>query len=185
MMNATAERRPLARPAEPYGIMPAPATVRIERTLPGPVERVWAYLTESDKRATWLASGEMDLREGGAVALTFRNNNLSSTTDSAGSADVDGVITGVVRQCEPPRLLTFSWGDRGSEVTFELSPKGADTLLVITHRKLADHTQLLSVSAGWHAHVGLLLDLLSGEAPRSFWPEHARLEKDYAERFPG
>jgi uncharacterized protein YndB with AHSA1/START domain len=27
-------------------------TLRIERILPGPVERVWAYLTERDKRAT-------------------------------------------------------------------------------------------------------------------------------------
>jgi uncharacterized protein YndB with AHSA1/START domain len=43
-----------------------PSTVRIERLLPGPVERVWAYLTESTKRATWLAAGEFDLRVGGA-----------------------------------------------------------------------------------------------------------------------
>ena len=31
--------------AEPFATMPAPATVRIERLLPGPIERVWAYLT--------------------------------------------------------------------------------------------------------------------------------------------
>ena len=30
-------------------------TVRLERLLPGPIERVWAYLTEPDKRATWFA----------------------------------------------------------------------------------------------------------------------------------
>ena len=28
-----------------------PGTVKMERLLPGPVERVWAYLTESKKRA--------------------------------------------------------------------------------------------------------------------------------------
>ena len=28
-----------------------PGTVKLERLLPGPVERVWAYITESDKRA--------------------------------------------------------------------------------------------------------------------------------------
>jgi len=33
-----------------------PSTIRFERLLPGPVERVWAYLTESKKRATWLAA---------------------------------------------------------------------------------------------------------------------------------
>ncbi|MBK6883055.1 MAG: hypothetical protein IPH05_08950 [Flavobacteriales bacterium] len=30
---------------------------------------MWAYLTESDKRAKWLASGDMDLRVGGDVNL--------------------------------------------------------------------------------------------------------------------
>ena len=34
-----------------YGVQTEPATVRIQRLLPGPIERVWAYLTESDLRA--------------------------------------------------------------------------------------------------------------------------------------
>src|SRR2546425_570973 len=55
-----------------------PGTVKMERLLPGPVERVWAYLTESDKRATWLAAGEFDLRLGGKVRLEFDNCSLSS-----------------------------------------------------------------------------------------------------------
>jgi uncharacterized protein YndB with AHSA1/START domain len=42
-------------------------TVRFERTLPGPIERVRAFLTVSDKRAQWLAAGEMELRIGGSV----------------------------------------------------------------------------------------------------------------------
>jgi hypothetical protein len=49
----------------------APATMRLERLLPGPVERVWAYLTESEKRATWLCGGEFELRVGGRVRLEF------------------------------------------------------------------------------------------------------------------
>lgn len=28
----------------------APDTLRIERILPGPIERIWPFLTESDKR---------------------------------------------------------------------------------------------------------------------------------------
>lgn len=35
-----------------YGMIIEPGTLRIQRLLPGPIERVWAYLTESDKRAT-------------------------------------------------------------------------------------------------------------------------------------
>jgi uncharacterized protein YndB with AHSA1/START domain len=37
-------------------------TVRLERLLPGPLERAWSFLTESDKRARWLAGGEWELR---------------------------------------------------------------------------------------------------------------------------
>ena len=46
-----------------------PSTIRFERLLPGPVERVWAYLVESTKRATWLAAGEFDLRVGAGWAV--------------------------------------------------------------------------------------------------------------------
>lgn len=60
-----------------FGVIPEPGTVRFERLLPGPIERVWAFLTESDKRGTWLASGEMELRVGGRVALHFRHTDLS------------------------------------------------------------------------------------------------------------
>src|SRR5258708_9447915 len=36
------------------GTSPAPATVRLERLLPGPLERAWAYLIDAAKRKTWL-----------------------------------------------------------------------------------------------------------------------------------
>jgi uncharacterized protein YndB with AHSA1/START domain len=175
--------------AEPYATMPTPATVTIERILPGPVERAWAYIAESDKRRKWFAEGPMDLRQGGAVALTFRNNDLSVETgrrDSNCSPDgVDHQMNGEILRCEPPRLLVFRWSPdaTASEVTFELSPHGSDTRMLVTHRRLADRRQLLSVSAGWHVHIGILMDLLSEQAPRSFWSEHARLERVYSERF--
>ena len=35
---------------EDFGHVLSPDTVQIKRVLPGPIERVWAYLTESDKR---------------------------------------------------------------------------------------------------------------------------------------
>jgi uncharacterized protein YndB with AHSA1/START domain len=35
---------------DPYGVLIEPATLKIQRLLPGPVERVWAYLTDSDLR---------------------------------------------------------------------------------------------------------------------------------------
>ena len=45
-----------------YGVVLESGAVRFERLLPGPVERVWSYLTQSEKRGTWLASGQIEPR---------------------------------------------------------------------------------------------------------------------------
>jgi len=49
-----------------HGVLTEPMTLTIQRLLTGTPERVWAYLTESDLRRRWLASGEMELRVGAA-----------------------------------------------------------------------------------------------------------------------
>ncbi|KQV66316.1 SRPBCC family protein [Rhizobium sp. Root1220] len=188
-MDTAAESYARGKTAEPYGTMLAPETVRIERLLPGPIERVWSYLTDSDKRAKWFAGGPMELRQGGAVSLTFRNSDLSdgeTHPDSVCSADgVDHVMTGVITKCEPPRLLSFNWSadGTGTDTTFELSQEGPDTRLVVTHRRIPNRMQLVNMSAGWHVHIGILIDLLSETTPRRFWPEQIRLMKVYQARF--
>ena len=40
-----------------YGTLIEPTTLKIQRMLPGPIERVWAYLTDSELRRKWLAAG--------------------------------------------------------------------------------------------------------------------------------
>jgi uncharacterized protein YndB with AHSA1/START domain len=169
-----------------FGVVTEARTLRIRRVLNGPIERVWAYLTESDKRGTWLAPGPMELRAGGRVELTFRNSDLSAPAEpppekykEAGCATMHGRIT----RCEPPRLLSHTWGD-DSEVTFELTPQGGDVLLVLTHRRLPDRTTMVQVGSGWHAHLAILIDHLNGRAPRPFWSNHARLEAEYEKRLP-
>ena len=61
-----------------YGVMTEARTVRLERVLPGPIERVWDYLTDSKKRGKWFASGPMDLRVGGEVEFRFHHADLSA-----------------------------------------------------------------------------------------------------------
>ena len=56
----------------------APRTVRLERILPGPIERVWDYLVDGEKRGEWLCSGEMEPRVGGKVELEFQHSDLSA-----------------------------------------------------------------------------------------------------------
>ena len=38
-----------------YGVLTEPTTLTIQRLLPGPVERIWSYLTDSELRRKWLA----------------------------------------------------------------------------------------------------------------------------------
>ena len=177
--------------SDPYGVPIARDAVRIERTLPGPIERIWAYLTESDKRATWLAEGEMELRAGGRVVHVFRNDDLTPNDDPppAKYAAVSGEyrMEGKVVTCEPPRLLEYTWGEERGEdsvVRFELTPSGSSVRLVVTHRRLPNRDEMVGVAAGWHAHLDILLDRLEGRTPAGFWARHTALEAEYEKLIP-
>jgi uncharacterized protein YndB with AHSA1/START domain len=159
-------------------------TIRLERLLPGPIERVWAYLTESDKRATWFAGGTFDLRAGGKADLHFDHSNISSekTPDEYKGKRSDWSET--ITRVEPPRLLsyTFTHGGPESEVTFELETRGKDVLLVLTHRRIVDRKTKIGLASGWDAHVRILEDRLNGVEPRPFWTTHAKLKGEYEAR---
>ncbi|WP_309086352.1 SRPBCC family protein [Chelativorans sp.] len=169
------------------GEIVAPATVRIERRLPGPAERLWEYLTQSEKRRLWLASGDMEVFAGGKVELLFRHGELSSepTPERFKHFETSPPMFGEVTECDPPRLLTYSWpGDNGaSEVSFELFPEGKNVRLVLTHRRLESTEAMKMVAGGWEAHLGILEDRLSGLPPRGFWSAFAQLEEQYARKF--
>lgn len=174
-----------------YGATSGPREMRFERLLPGPIERVWTYLVDSDLRGRWLAAGPMEQKTGGRVELTFRHRDLSpDETPPANYADMNENGHRAVNEVvdfDPPRLLTITWESAGpnpSEVTFELSPQGNEVLLVLTHRKLADRGEMVNVSGGWHTHLGILEDLLAGRPRRPFWAVWRVKEADYDSRLP-
>ncbi len=164
-------------------------TVRFERLLPGPIERVWSYLIDSDKRALWLCGGDTELEVGGHVELHFNNALLSGPDDIeppekhrsvAGKVSFSGTVT----RCEPPHLLAHTWDfkDEASEVCYELEEQGDKVRLVLTHRKLDTDDMVLSVSGGWHTHLDILVDVLAGRPSRPFWKTHTALEAEYERR---
>lgn len=172
-----------------HGVLTEPGTLVFQRLLPGPIERVWEYLTDPEKRGLWLAAGPMELKVGGRVELIFNNNSLSPGSGPPDKyRDFGGEIsiTGRVTRCEPPRVLAYTWAEswgEDSEVTFELFEQGDRVRLLLTHRRLGDrHETLISVAAGWHTHLGILVDRLHGRAPKPFWPEHTRMEAEYDQR---
>jgi uncharacterized protein YndB with AHSA1/START domain len=167
-----------------FGVVTEPGTVRMERVLAAPVERVWSYLTNPEKRATWLAGGPMDLRVGGNVELQFDHARLSAEpTPERFRQYMNGhTVRGRITACNPPNELRFTWGEGDatvSEVTFILTAHGAQTRLVLTQRRLADRNETVSVASGWHAHLGILDDRLCNRAPRLFWSTHTALETEY------
>ncbi len=167
-----------------YGVLIEPTTLKIERLLPGPVERVWAYLTDSDKRRLWLAAGDMTLKAGAPFAFVWRNDELSVRTDPrpAGFSEEHSMESRIT-EVDPPRLLSFTWQGSG-DVTMELTPKGDEVLLTIVHRSLPDRDTLLKVAAGWHQHLDTLVDRATGAEPQPFWPAWRRLHEEYGRRLP-
>jgi uncharacterized protein YndB with AHSA1/START domain len=172
-----------------YGTVIGPGAVRFQRLLPGPIERVWEYITDSEKRATWLAAGAMDLKPGARFEFFFKHSELTPHAEEVPekyrSMRDGATFPGTITACEPPRLLSHTWGEAfgsDSEVTYELKPQGSQVLLVLTHRRL-DREGMLEVSGGWHVHLDILEAKINGQMPPPFWKTHARLEREYAERF--
>jgi uncharacterized protein YndB with AHSA1/START domain len=173
------------KPNDHYGQFTAPGEVRIVRTLPGPIERVWEYLTDPEKRARWFCGGGLEQKAGGKVEFAMVHKNLApDETPPAKYAHVqDPGVTfeGRVIRCEPPRLLVYTFGSDDSEVTFELTPQGKQVLLVLTHRTRGaeEQAELTNYASGWHTHIALLLAQLEGTPPPKFWATHARLGAEY------
>jgi uncharacterized protein YndB with AHSA1/START domain len=172
-----------------YGVVKDTGIIRFKRVLPVSLQESWACLTESGKRGKWLASGEMELREGGRVELFFRHAdlspNLEPTPERFKGMEEGHANYGRVTRCEPPTLLSFLWNeDSGgvTEVIFELAERGTDTILTLTHRGLEDPEMLVSVAGGWHTHLDILDNVLTGTTPPPFWSKFLAYEAEYRER---
>lgn len=173
------------RANDQHGQFTGPAEVRIVRTLPGPIERIWDYLTDPEKRSRWFAGGPMELRKGGKMTLHFRHKNLAPDEippdEHKEHHDSGHNMDGIVTRCEPPRVLAYTFGSTGdSEATFELTPQGKDVLLVLTHRARGeDIPYMAGFGAGWHTHFAHLAALLEGAPRPPFWSMHVKLRKEY------
>lgn len=167
-----------------YGVLTEPTTLKIQRLLPGPIERVWAHLTESDLRRQWLAAGSMQMKVGSSFELVWRNDELSDPPgERPAGFPQEQRMQSRITECDPPRKLSFTWQGSG-DVSFELTPKGKEVLLVVTHRRLPDRPTLLKVAAGWHMHLELLVACVTDTKRESFWDGWSRLLNDYDRRLP-
>ncbi|HEY8489915.1 MAG TPA: SRPBCC family protein [Dehalococcoidia bacterium] len=148
------------------GRLESGTVVRFQRLLPGPIERAWRFLTESEHLAGWLGPGStIEPRAGGAVSIA------------------EGHIRGVVTQWQPPRLLAYTWnvfGPRATEspypesyVTFELREEEGGVLLTLTHLPIIEGFEAQTLM-GWHTLLDLLDALVHSREPE---PREALLER--------
>ena len=169
-----------------FGVITEAGAVRFERLLPGPIERVWEYLTVPEKRRLWLADGPMELTPGGEMELTWRNSELArpdEVTPERFALFEGASMKGRILRVDPPRLLVHSW-DEDAEVIYELAERGDKVLLTLTNRKLPNRAEIVGVSGGWHSHLALLAARLEGVEPPRFWDMVERVGREYEARTP-
>jgi uncharacterized protein YndB with AHSA1/START domain len=106
-----------------YSALSDPAALTIQRILPGPIVRVWAYLTESGFPANgWRRVNGDEGRH--AFELVWRNSELTGPPRKRpGGFGEEHRLQSQITELDPPRKLAFTWGKSGG-VTFELEPRG-------------------------------------------------------------
>lgn len=154
-------------------------TIEFVRILPGPIEKVWAYLWDGEKRGEWFASGAMPTKPGEKFEMRFKHSTLSPNQATPPEKFIEMDKNGhcsenVLLKYEPPHLLAFTFGaekhpDKVSEVEFKLTPEGDRIRFTLTHRKIPDQDYARGVSGGWHAHLAILEDKAYGRVPPAFW----------------
>lgn len=168
-------------------------TIRFVRLLPGPIEKVWDFLYDGEKRGQWFASGPMPDKVGQPFQMQFKHSKLSPNQaeppERMREMDSNGhTSSNVLLALEPPRRLAFSFGgeknpDKISEVEFLLEPQGDQVRLTLTHRKIPDRDVKVGVSGGWHSHLDMLEYRARGETPPAFWDVWRRYDGVYDKRY--
>lgn len=162
-------------------------SIRFERFLPVPPERLWPYLAESAKRKLWLAAGAFPGSPGETFAFHFRATELSSeaaeTPERFKGFDGGHTVEYRLLAFDAPHRCRYRWLANACEVEFRFSPIGARSKLVLTHSGLADIAETVAYAAGWHTHLAVLRDVVTGRDPLPFWPMFAANEDTYRQRF--
>ncbi|WP_425101242.1 SRPBCC family protein [Tropicibacter sp. S64] len=166
---------------DPYAQLTGPTTLVINRLLPGPRDRVWRYITQSDLRAKWLASGEMPLEPGAEFSLTWNNGEIGDPPAPRDTPVAPHTMACRMIEADPPTRLHYEWIDVG-DVTFELSDHADGVLLTLTHARLTTGANRLNVLAGWHAHFEALEAVCAGRPRADLMTRHAALKQEYDAR---
>jgi serine/threonine protein kinase len=142
------------------------STIRIRRTIPASVERVFAAWTNPEQMVDWYAPSddfttpiaEVDLQVGGKFKVGMKRNGQEHTK----------IVTGQYCRVEVPYLIVFTWAweapradTHETQVTLEFRPNGDATDLTLTHERFRDEELRKGHSEGWTGVLGRLSRKLS------------------------
>ncbi|MEW1844690.1 SRPBCC domain-containing protein [Nonomuraea angiospora] len=135
-------------------------TLRMQRRLPHPPEKIWRAITQPQHLAHWFPA-----------TITIDGDRISY------GFGPDGHIT----ENNPPHTYAHTWGD--DELRWEIHPDGPHaSILTFTHT-FTDHHGAASFASGWHTCLIALLhhlDQRPTQQPADKRPaQFARLHEDY------
>jgi len=147
-------------------------TLRFERRLAHPIERVWRAVMEPDDRDAWFPQRiEGDLVAGGALRFVDDPNVAGEGFD------------GRCLRVEPPHLLELEWGE--DVLRIELATDGDGTRLIFLDT-VADQEHAARTASGWHHCLDVLAATLAGEdAPEMDEGRWDEIHERYLARFGG
>ncbi|GAA1004577.1 activator of HSP90 ATPase [Acrocarpospora pleiomorpha] len=122
-------------------------SVQVRRTYDAAIENVWNALTDPDRLRRWFMPVSGEFRVGGRF-------------------QVEGMASGDILDCDPPKLLRVTYGHETSLVEVRLAENGEATVLELDHTvplALAGSVAgALYVGPGWDGAVMGLGRYLSG-----------------------
>jgi uncharacterized protein YndB with AHSA1/START domain len=138
--------------------------VQIRRRVRAPAEQIFDLWTKPDLMARWMSpfpgavecKASCDLRPGGTFRLVMS------------SADSRRDVSGTYVQIDRPHKLVFTWigpltSDVNTLVTVELTPRGDETDLVLTHERLPTSAICEGHTKGWGNILDHLADAVSND----------------------
>ena len=131
-------------------VVPGATEIRMARSFPHTVERVWQALVEPDLLVAWLAPGTIEPREGGQARLNFIDSGI--------------VIDSDVTEFDAPHAVAYSWSGPGEPfrpLRFETKADGDGTLLTVSLQLPAGEDGARA-AAGFEAHLEMLAAALEG-----------------------
>jgi uncharacterized protein YndB with AHSA1/START domain len=139
--------------------------VQIRRRVKARAEEIFDLWTKPDLMVRWMSpfpgavdcKASCDLRPGGTFSLVMT------------SAEASREVSGTYVEIDRPHKLVFTWmgpltNNMNTLVTVELTPRGDETDLVLTHERLPTTAIVEGHTRGW----GHILDHLADTAAKNF-----------------